>query len=391
MAQFTDRLTIDRSHRTKDGYLRVTAKAARSGVQQYLGSEVDPEAKHFTADQVVNVYRPAEEVFEKDAVASFIGRPITDDHPSVAVTAKNWKDLSRGVVGGAIREGDWLRFDLALMDADLIEKVDAGKRELSNGYACDISFEDGTAPDGADYQAVQRIIRGNHVAVVDRARAGTEARIPDGGNKLFECCDAATIILSAVEDQETHEMPKFITLDGLKVDLSDAEAVQAAIEKLQGQARDANEAKDKALADVATLTTEKATLDAKVITLEKQVTDSKLTPQQLRDAAKAYQAVADKAKALGVTITDDMDEPAIQKAVVTAKIGDAAKNWNEAQIAASFATLAKDVKASDQQHDPIRMPVVTGDAAKEYADAQAKRKAALSAAWQASDANAAAA
>ena len=121
--QFCDRLTIDRSHRSRDGYLRVTAKAARTGVQDYLGREVDPEGKHFAADQVVKVYRPPEEVFAADSVASFIGRPITDDHPAVPVTAKNWRELSRGVIGGAVKDGEWLRFDLALMDADTVAKV----------------------------------------------------------------------------------------------------------------------------------------------------------------------------------------------------------------------------------------------------------------------------
>src|SRR5690606_18261432 len=131
-------------------------------------------------------------------------------------------------------------------------------------------------------------------------------------------------------------------------------------DKLQGQIKDANEAKDKALADVATLTTEKQQLDAKVTTLEKQVADAKLTPQQLRDAAKAYAAVCDKAKALGVTVTDEMDEAAVMKAVVSAKIGDAAKDWNDAQIAASFATLTADVKPAVQ---PIGAPQIVANAA----------------------------
>lgn len=135
-----------------------------------------------------------------------------------------------------------------------------------------------------------------------------------------------------------------IMLDGLKVDLSDAEAVQAAFTKLETRAKDAEGKAAAAETQVAALTTDKATLDAKVVTLEQQLADAKLSPQQLRDAAKAYQAVADKAKALGVEVGDDMDEPAIMKAAVSAKLGDAAADWNEHQIAASFATLTVDVK-----------------------------------------------
>jgi uncharacterized protein len=360
--QFTDRLTIDRSHRTSDGYLRVTAKAARSGIQQYRGAEIDPEGKHFAADQVVNVYRPAEEVFDAKAVASFVGRPITDDHPSVAVTAQNWRDHSRGVVGGAVKDGEWIRFDLALMDAPLIEKVDGGKRELSAGYACELAIEDGEAPDGTKYQAVQRTIRGNHVAVVDKARAGSEARIADGGNKIFEHCDFAPVILIADEAQEQSTMKDFLTLDGLKVDLSDVDAVKAAVAKLQTAAADANKAKDTAEGQVAALTTDKATLEAKVTTLEQQLVDAKVTPAQLRDAAASFAKVQDQAKKLGVEVTDAMDEPALKKAAVSAKLGDAAKDWTDAQIDTSFATLVAQLGDDDKQPvQPFKAPAVVAN------------------------------
>lgn len=409
--QFADRLTIDRSHRTKDGYMKVVAKGARAGIQQYLGREVDPEGKHFAADQVVNVYRPPEEVFAPKAIASFIGKPVTDDHPAEAVTAKNWRDHTRGVIGGAVKDGEWMRFEVALMDADLVSKVEAGKRELSGGYACDLAIESGRTADGQEYQAVQRGIVGNHLAVVDRARAGSEARICDGGNDLFQSCDAATVIFAdgareaanwlrkAIALHRKHmdgtapttgkageksqmlmmeqmenalaeleegkpssskargmkmdwtgesKMPHTLVIDGLQVPNVSDEA-KAAIEKLQGQVKDG-------LTQVATLTTDKATLEAKVTTLEKQVADAKITPQQLRDAARAYQQTVDKAKALGVAVTDAMDEPAIQRAVVNAKIGDAAKDWTDAQVAASFATLTADAKASD----PVRQVLSDG-------------------------------
>ena len=356
---FTDRLTIDRKHRSADGYMRVHAKAARSGLQDYLGREVDPEGKHFAADQVVKVYRPPEEVFDKASIASFIGKPITDDHPSVAVTAANWRDHSRGVIGGAAKDGEWLGFDLALMDAATIAKVDDGKCELSGGYACELSIEDGTTPSGEAYQAVQRNIRGNHVAIVDQARAGPDAKIHDGGKPPFATCDSAAIILSTVQDQEPNKMHT-LTIDGLKVPNVSDEA-KAAIEKLQGQVTSLTTAKDTAETSVATLTTEKAALDAKVVTLEQELKDAKPTPAQLRDAGKSYAAVCDKAKALGVTVSDEMDEPAIMKAAVSAKLGDAAKDWTDVQVAASFATLTAGANTTDNRVTPI-VPVQVADA-----------------------------
>lgn len=349
---FADALTLDAPKRTKDGYLAVRARSARVGVYDYLGSEIDPENKHGLRDKgVVKVLRDEATVFDKAAVQSFIGKPITNDHPAEAVNDGNWRDHARGTVMGAIRDGEYVAFDLLLTDREAIAAVDGGKRELSNGYGADLEFGSFTAADGTVCDARQsKITGGNHVALVDRGRAGPDCAIKD-----FAVCDAITADKLAELKASLNASPqetrvKITNLDGMPVNLTDAAAVEAALTKLDAKVTEANEAKDKALADVATLTTEKQTLDAKVTTLEKQVADAKLTPAQLRDAAKSFGQVCDKAKALGVTVTDEMDEPAVMKAVVAAKIGDAAKDWNDAQINASFATLTADVKPVD----PVR-------------------------------------
>jgi hypothetical protein len=159
---------------------------------------------------------------------------------------------------------------------------------------------------------------------------------------------------------------KTMLIDGLTVDVSNADTAVATIQTLIG-ARDTALGKVTTLdAQVATLTTEKTTLDAKVVTLEQAVKDAKPTPAQLRDAGKALMLTTGKAKALGVTVSDEMDEAAIMGATVKAKMGDAAKDWNDAQIAASFAVLTKDTKVADANTNtvvPLGAPIVIGDAA----------------------------
>lgn len=360
--QFADALELGKPRRTREGYMAVRARAARTGVYQYSGAQVDPENKHGLRDQVtVNVLRDDATVFDSRAAQSFVGKPITVDHPAEAVTAANWKDHARGAIMGALRDGDYLAFDLLLMDQAAIADVEAGKRELSNGYGAELAFGDFTAPCGTKCPVRQsRIESGNHVAIVDAGRAGPECRITDGGNALFATCDTATVIHTVADVQEPAKMPHTLIIDGLQVtEVSDQ--AKAAIEKLQGQVRDGAAKLTDAEAKVATLTTEKATLDAKVVTLEKQVADAKLTPAQLRDAARAYADTVTKAKALGVTAADNADEPAIMKAVVSAKVGDAAKDWTDVQVAASFATLTKDVKPAGPTVQPIGAPKVMND------------------------------
>lgn len=335
---FTDTLTLDAPRRTADGYLAVRARSARTGVYQYAGREVDPDNKHGLRDQaVVNVLRDENTVFDREAAQSFIGKPITDDHPRQSVTSANWRDHARGTIMGALRDGEYLTFDLLLTDAATIQKVDAGKRELSNGYGAELEFGSFAAKDGTACQARQsKITGGNHVALVDRGRAGSDCAIAS--------CDALpSTFLDTLRQQE--KPVKTMMIDGLTVDVSNADTAMATIQTLIA-ARDAalKDAAD-AKAQVATLTTEGATKDAKIVTLEQAAKDAAPTPAQLRDAAKAYATVCDQAKALGVKVADDADTAAIMKAVVTAKVGDAAKAWNDEQIAASFTVLTKDVKA----------------------------------------------
>src|SRR5690606_5280771 len=169
--KFTDSVTLDGTRLTGDGYLVTTARSVRTGVQLYAGSEVGrPEMR------TVRVMRPADEVFSQDSLQSFSHTPVTLNHPSEAVTAANWSKLAVGEVSTAAKQdGDWISLPLILKDAAAIRAVQSGKRELSAGYTCELEWTDGHP----DHDAIQRNIRINHLAVVDRARAGQEARIGD--------------------------------------------------------------------------------------------------------------------------------------------------------------------------------------------------------------------
>lgn len=339
---FSDRLTMDAPRHTKDGFLVVRARAARTGVYDYAGSEVDPDNKHGLRDTaVVKVLRDENTVFDEAAVRSFIGKPITDDHPREAVTADNWRDHARGTVMRAMRDGEYLAFDLMLTDASAIRKVNSGKRELSNGYNADIEVGSFTAADGTACQARQTNISGNHVALVDHGRAGPSCAIRDG--ERFALCDANPDALNGMQKETI--VPK-ITLDGLVVDLSDAAAVEAAIKKFQDTATEAKSA----LTEVQdALSTEKG----KVTALEKQLGDAKaaIEPAQLDKLVADRSALVAKAKAIKSDIvTDGKTDAEIRKSIVAASLGDAAiADMDDKTIAGAFAVIARDEKA-----DPIR-------------------------------------
>jgi len=151
---------------------------ARTGTQLYLADEVPLEANG--AGQV-EVARTPEEVFRPETLASFEGKPVTLDHPDDWVTPENWKQLAVGLTQN-VRRGDGLEQDLVIADllitdAEAIEKVRRGLRQVSCGYDADyVQSEPG--------KGEQRNIIGNHVALVPRGRAGPRCAIQDKEPKM---------------------------------------------------------------------------------------------------------------------------------------------------------------------------------------------------------------
>jgi hypothetical protein len=113
-------------------------------------------------------------VFAKDALASAAHRPITLDHPKEDVSASNWKALSVGDIGGdVIRDGEFVRVPLKVMDAGAVRPRSSTHQEFSLGYSADLDMTPGKFGD-AEYDASMRNIRVNHLALCDTARGGPE-------------------------------------------------------------------------------------------------------------------------------------------------------------------------------------------------------------------------
>ncbi|MFU1949286.1 DUF2213 domain-containing protein, partial [Bordetella avium] len=157
---------------TNEGFLLCRdVPIARIGELLYADGEVPVEA---TPDGLIKINRSPEEVFRPETIASFEGKPVTLDHPDDFVTPETWRQLAVGTVQN-VRQGqgienDYLFADLLITDAQAIEDIRSGLREVSCGYE-------------ADYEQVepgrgeQRNIIGNHVALVERGRCGPRCAI----------------------------------------------------------------------------------------------------------------------------------------------------------------------------------------------------------------------
>ncbi len=145
---------------------------ARTGWQDYFAREIGLQG-----EQSIKVYRSEEEVFSPATIASFEGKPVTDDHPAQDVRPDNISAYGKGhaqnVHRGSGNQSDMLLADLVITDPILISEIETGKREVSCGYDCDYI----PRSDGKGYNQVS--ICGNHVAVVERGRAGPQVAIRD--------------------------------------------------------------------------------------------------------------------------------------------------------------------------------------------------------------------
>lgn len=144
---------------------------ARTGTYKYLREELGLDGSG-----IVDVYRTEDQVFNDAAIASFEGKAFTDTHPSVDVDVNNWSIYAKGDVRNVRRgKGEFsncLVADIIVRDPIVIDEIKSGvKREISSGYECEYVEENG--------KIYQRNIRGNHVALVQAGRAGSQVKIYD--------------------------------------------------------------------------------------------------------------------------------------------------------------------------------------------------------------------
>lgn len=329
MIKFQDKALIGDTKQTQDGYLVAMSRVARTGVQDYLASELG-----MVGDNVVRVYRPDEEVFSKDAMASLTHAPVTVNHPSESVTKDNWKDLAVGEVGeGVLRDGEWLAVPLIVKDAKGIEAAGDTHREISMGYTAELV----DAPADADYDKIMKNIRFNHLALVPRGRAGSEARIGDGADQW-----GAAPQQRKVKDMTTKAI--VVGDEAVNVPADVADKITAAFD-----------AANKKVVDLT------ATIEARDTTIGELKAENAETAKNVMsdaDIAKAVverKAVTDKAaefikefKDEGQTLAD------IKRASVKAHFGDeaAAAEVSDAEINGIFRVM-EPTKVSDAAREKL--------------------------------------
>ena len=152
---------------------------SKVGVFPYLGKTISEDLE---PNKVYYVLRPEEELSKEETLETFKLIPIVDDHTMLGnkegMQPAEEKGI-HGVIGDNVYYKDGVIYgDLKIFSETLKEEIENGKKELSMGYFCDYELTDGEY-EGQPYQAIQRNLKINHIALVNEGRMGADVRVYD--------------------------------------------------------------------------------------------------------------------------------------------------------------------------------------------------------------------
>jgi len=328
---------------TPEGYLTGRASITNIGIFEYRNKDGTTRKE----------YRPPNEVFSNDSMTSFQHKPITNDHPPEMVDATNYKKYAVGQTGSYVTDNGYnLYIDMTVTDPTTIKAIQSGKTAISSGYRCDLDETPGKEL-GINYDCVQRNIQGNHVAIVDRARAGDSAKIR---------MDSVHIL------SKENTMPENLNLKVIKLDGADFHAEPQVLAELNKQSVRADTAESKVKEVTEQVSKIEADRDnqkeradaaiAELETLKKNHVDADKVSAMVKFRV-GLEAVAAKA---GVEVKNDSSDFDIMKAVILSKKPKAIlEGQNETYIKARYDSIVEDLATESEKNDDAANRSVQGE------------------------------
>lgn len=279
--RLTDKAQTTRSF-TKDGFLVVPAKLSKTGVFNYLGSELGKTEK-----ETYQLARTENSLFTDETISSFENAPITVGHPEEDVTAENWKQLAVGSMRNVKRDGEYLVGEAWIYDSAAIKQIEQfGIDELSCGYRSELLP---SQEQGIDFEIAPMV--GNHIAIVANGRCGDTCKLADEkkGKAMSTTRKFLDALLGAFGTKLSDEQAKAV---------EESEAGKSAEEQKKEDEKSTDEVNVEGLKQQLAEANSKleaeqqktASLEAEIATLKKQADDSE---KSLKDT----QAELDKLKA----------------------------------------------------------------------------------------------
>jgi hypothetical protein len=362
---------IEKYELTPEGYLRVWASIARTGIQHYTDAD----------GSIRREYRPEVEVASPESLASFAGKAITMEHPPVLLDSENTKNYQVGFTGSEIvYDNGFVKAVMTVTDKETIDKVMRGDvREVSAGYRVNYDATAGVTESGEHYDGIQKDISGNHVAIVRRGRAGPQVRLH------LDRLDAADPSLLSIEENQT--MSAKVVFDGAEFEVS--ESVALAITKEREDAKMSYEDMKKKYDELqAAADSMKAEMDAMEKEMKGKMDGAEGRADALAEQVDALKAELEEAKQINVDSIVEERLVLISKAkpVLDAAYEFSGKSDREVMVDAIKAVRGDSIALDDRSDDYVlaMFDTISEDAANRTDSTEDLRKAVASAAAPAS-------
>lgn len=326
---------------TPEGFLKGRAVVTNVGVFPYQMAD----------GSVMWELRPPEEVFAPASLASLKMKPLTDDHPLTAVNSDNADQLQVGSLGDEIVTDAYrVSVPIIITKADAVSKARGGKQALSCGYSADLEMKKGNWM-GVPYDAIQRNIRYNHVAIVDRGRAGDDAVMRLDSAEFS--ADGKFVTQPNTEDVRM----KAFKFDGKE--FTEESDVVLALGELKTRADKAETQKAELEAKISAISGERDSLKDQTESLKSKLDDAlTLQPKKLDEAVASRLALIVAAQKAGVELKGDESEDAIHSAVILKAFPKADLSGKDsvylaARYDAAVETLADQAEQNDKNRDSL--------------------------------------
>ena len=339
------KLAFDRSARRidADGRLHVDrSHISKATVNPYYGREIPGyEALGLQPDTVYRLFRDPVEL-ERGA-PTFARLPVLSEHVPVTVETPR-PDLVVGAIGSDVTfAAPYLDADLCVWDSAAIAGIETDKvRELSCAYRYVPVMEPGEF-EGQPYDGRMTEIQGNHLALVEVGRAGSDVVVADRNPFNFK--------------ETAMKMSKlgkalFAALCAASPVLAADSALPALVGNANRKTFKPEDVKAKLLALDASLDSNKldAVLDA--------ILDVEQDPKPVETpAAAADESPADKLRALLAGKVDDATMEAACGLLATPAADEAEPGMKKEEVAAAMDGLRKELREAEEARRDVR-PIV---------------------------------
>ena len=293
---------VIQAKKTDEGFILDSPIVGRSGLLRYINADGSERWE----------YRPPEEAFKADSLASIRGKPITVGHIAMVNSDNSSKLPMVGtVLSEGKQDGDNIRVDVSIFN------LPTNARELSCGYTLDLEETSGFTPDGKRYDAIQRNIKYNHLAIVEKGRAGNARLNMDGDQVVDTYNDYAEL---TTEEREKLLNRKDDTMEKVRLDSGIEYDVLPEVKVEFEKIRKDNSGKQKSL---DTLQGKFDALNSELETARKEVEKAKEESKANFDSeVKARVEMLETAKSFKIDKAEEMSSKDIKIAIVKSVKGD---------------------------------------------------------------------